>query len=422
MHSSDDGQQQRMTKKALSGVRVLDLTRILAGPFATQMLGDLGAEIIKIEKPLTGDDSRRFGPPFMQDAQGNNTMESSFYLSANRNKKSVTVDIAKPEGQALIRQLALQCDVLVENFKVGDLKRYGLDYAAISQLNPRLIYCSITGFGQTGPYRARPGYDAVFQAMSGLMSVTGLPDDVPGGGPMKTGPSLADIIASHNATAAILAALYSRDANGGTGQHIDIALLDTLIAATSHYASHYLMSGVPPIRRGTEGNGGLPGRLFQCADAAIMIVAGNNAQFVRLCAVLGNAPLGTDPRFVENAKRVLNRKALDGELEPLFLKRQSRELLNALNEASVPAGPVNDIKQAFEDEQVQSREMAVEIPHSVSPTGKTRIVRSPLRLSGTPIDDYLAPPQLGQNTHQVLQALLALDDSELAALAAQKVI
>ena len=408
--------------QALSKIRVLDLSRILAGPWAAQMLGDLGAEVIKVERPRVGDDSRRFGPPFLKDAQGRDTMESAFYISANRNKKSITVDLAKAEGQNLIRQLAAQCDVLIENYKVGDLARYGLDYPSLRALNPRLIYCSVTGFGQTGPYAARPGYDTVFQAMSGLMSVTGLPDDVPGGGPMKTGPSLSDILAGHYTVSAILAALYHRDTVSGQGQQLDVSLLDTSIAAMSHYASHYLVGGDVPIRRGTEGNGGMPSRLFRCADEAIVIVAGNNEQFERLCRVLGCTQAAADPRFATGVLRGRNRQDLAAVLEPAIARRHAAELLAALEEAGVPAGPVYNLKQVFEDEQVRSRGLAVEAPCPGSASGCVPMVGYPVKFSATPADRHAAPPALGQHTRDVLGAVLGLDDAAIDRLAAASVI
>ena len=405
-----------MTKAPLGNIRVLDLSRILAGPWAAQMLADLGAEVIKVERPGKGDDSRQFGPPFLKDAEGRNTRESSFYISANRNKKSITCDISKPEGQALIRDLVSRCDVLLENYKVGDLKRYGLDYASLREVNPRLIYCSLTGFGHSGPYAPRPGYDSIFQAMGGLMSVTGLPDDVAGGGPMKTGPSLADILAGQYAAYAIQAALYARDINGAPGQHIDVALLDALIASTSHYASQYLVSGEVPVRRGTEGNGGMPSRMFRCADGDIMMVAGNNEQYARFCAVLGHPELATDPRFAEISLRVVNRRALGEAFEPLVATWTVRDLLAALDEAGVPAGPINDLAQVFADPHVQARGMCVESHHPLAAGGKVRMVASPVKFSETPITEYRAPPVQGEHTDSVLGELLGMDTTAIQAL------
>ncbi|RKT14214.1 crotonobetainyl-CoA:carnitine CoA-transferase CaiB-like acyl-CoA transferase [Paraburkholderia sp. RAU2J] len=413
-----------MKQGALSGIRVLDLSRILAGPWGAQMLADLGADVIKVERPGKGDDSRQFGPPFLKDRDGNDTRESTFFISANRGKKSITCDIATPEGQALIRSLAAKCDVLLENYKVGDLKRYGLDYESLKPVNPRLVYCSITGFGQTGPYSPRPGYDSIFQAMGGLMSITGNGDDVPGGGPMKTGPSLADIICGQYAASAIVAALYRRDAGGapsGEGQYIDLSLLDSMIAATSHYASQYLVSGEIPIRRGTEGNGGMPSRMFRCADRDIMIVAGNNEQYARLCQVLGRPELATDARFGEIALRVRNRRALGEVFEPLIAQWQSDELLVALDAAGVPAGPINNLQQVFADPHVQARGMCVEATHPLSDDA-VRMVANPVKMSGTPIDSYTAPPTLGQHTDSVLSELLEMSPADIGTLRERKII
>jgi crotonobetainyl-CoA:carnitine CoA-transferase CaiB-like acyl-CoA transferase len=413
-----------MTKGSLSGIRVLDLSRILAGPWGAQMLADLGAEVIKVERPGKGDDSRQFGPPFLRDRDGNDTRESTFFISANRSKKSITCDIATPDGQALIRSLAAQCDVLLENYKVGDLQRYGLDYASLKAVNPRLVYCSITGFGQTGPYSSRPGYDSIFQAMGGLMSITGNGDETPGGGPMKTGPSLADILCGQYAVSAIVAALYHRDAKGeqgGEGQYIDLSLLDSMIAATSHYASQYLVSGEIPVRRGTEGNGGMPSRMFRCADRNVMVVAGNNEQYARLCQVLDHPELATDARFSEIALRVRNRRALGEVFEPLMARWQSCELLAALDAAGVPAGPINDLQQVFDDPHVQARGMCVEVDHPLS-NEPVRVVANPVKMSGTPIVSYTAPPTLGQHTDDVLHDLLHMSRAEIDALRARKII
>lgn len=404
--------------KPLTNIRVLDLSRILAAPWAAQILGDWGAEVIKVERPGQGDDSRRFGPPFLKDPNGVETNESAFYLSANRNKRSIAIDISKPAGQELVRRLAAKCDVLIENYKVGDLKRYGLDYESLRVINPRLIYCSVTGFGQTGPYSSRAGYDSVFQAMGGLMSVTGLPDELAGGAPMKTGPSLADILAGQFALSAILTALYQRDANGGTGQHIDIALLDAMIAAMSHYASHYLVSGDVPIRRGTEGNGGMPSRLFRCADQDIVIVCGNDEQFVRLCEVLGRPELARDPKLEKNVLRVKNRHYLAAVFEPIIATWQGAELLAALECVGVPAGPVYNLQQVFADQHVQSRGMVVDLPHDNAEGGKLRIVANPVKFSSMPTTEYRRPPGAGQHTREILADVLGMDDEQIEGLKA----
>ena len=289
-----------MSRKPLSHIRVLDLSRVIAGPLAAQLLGDLGAEVIKVERAGPGDDARRMGPPFLKDTQGRDTRETPIILGSNRNKKSITLNLARPEGQAIARRLAGMSDVLIENFKVGDLKRYGLDQASLRELNPRLVYCSVTGFGQTGPYAPRPGYDSIFQAMGGLMSVTGYPDDE-GGAPVKTGPSIADFIAGQFAAIGVITALYDRDANreasGGRGQHIDVALLDSVIASLSHYTAQYLAMGEVPVRRGTQGNGGLPSQMFPCADGAVMVVCGNDEQYRRFCEALGHPDTGRRRAF-----------------------------------------------------------------------------------------------------------------------------
>lgn len=408
--------------KPLSNIRILDLSRILAAPWAAQMLGDLGAEVIKVERPKVGDDSRYFGPPFLKDSEGRDTRDSAFFISANRNKKSITVDLSKPEGQDLVRKLAAKSDVLIENYKVGDLKRYGLDYETLRKINPRLVYCSVTGFGQTGPYAARPGYDTLFQAMGGLMSTTGLSDDVPGGGPMKTGPSLADIMSGQFAMSAILAALYHRDQNSGEGQYIDVSLLDSVLASMSHYASAYFLSGQTPPRRGTEGNGGMPSRMYRCADQDIVVIAGNQEQFVRLCQVLGCPEAVDVPEFKTAASRGIHRKKLADVMEPQFKIRQAAELLVALEQAGVPAGPINDLAQAFADPHVQHRGMAVDVAHPTTPGGVLRMVGNPVKYSATPVGDYKAPPSLGQHTREVLGEVLGLDEAAIDALSASSVI
>jgi crotonobetainyl-CoA:carnitine CoA-transferase CaiB-like acyl-CoA transferase len=408
-------------KLPLAGIRVLDLSRVLAGPLAAQMLGDLGAEVIKVERAGVGDDSRKMGPPFLKDTQGRDTRESPILLGTNRNKKSITLDLAKPEGQDIVRRLAALSDVVVENFKVGDLKRYGLDHASLSALNPRLVYCSVTGFGQTGPYAPRPGYDSIFQAMGGLMSVTGYPDEE-GGAPVKTGPSIADFIGGQFAAIGVIAALYQRDANGGQGcgQHVDIALLDSVIASLTHYTAQYLATGIVPVRRGTQGNGGLPSQMFPCADGAVMVVCGNDEQYRRFCTALGHAELGNDERFATNPTRVQNRALLTETFDAITCQWRQQDMLAAMERAGVPAGPIYDLEQVFDDPQVQHRGIAVEVPHPLS--GTVRLAANPIRFSATPITKYTAPPTLGQHTDEVLKGLLGIDDTELARLAAAKVI
>ena len=409
-----------MGKLPLDDIRVLDLTRVLAGPLAAQMLGDLGAEVIKIERPGSGDDARVFGEPYLRDADGRPTRENAFYLSANRNKTSVSINIAEPRGADLVRRLAAKADVVIENYKVGDLARYGLDYEAIRAVNPKVVYCSVTGYGQTGPYAKKPGYDAVFQGQGGLMSVTGLPDHKPGGGPMKVGPSIVDVITGLNVSNAILAALYHRDAQGGVGQHIDVALLDCVVAALSHYAQIYLTSGETPVRKGTQGNGGMPSTLFPCSDGAIMLTAGNDAQYLRLCEAVERPDLAAHELFHTNNVRVANREALTKTFDAIFRRNTVAHWLERLEAFGIPCGPINDIGQVFADPQIQHRKMAVHTPHVLAPD--LRVVGSPLRFSETPIERYVAPPMLGEHTFEVLGRELGLDRARLEALRADGVI
>ena len=392
-----------MSALPLSGIKILDLTRVLAGPLSAQMLADLGAEVIKIERPGTGDDARAFGPPYLKDPDGKANNNNSFYLCANRNKKSVTVNIASSDGQEIIRALAKDCDVFMENYKVGDLKRYGLDYEAIKAVNPDVIYCSVTGFGQTGPYAPRAGYDAIFQAMGGLMSVTGHMDGEPGAGPMKVGPSIVDYMTGMNTSIGILSALYHRDVNGGGGQHVDVCLFDTVIASLSHYAQIFLVNGKSPPRRGTWGNGGMPAGVFRCTDGELMLVVGNDGQFARTCAVLGAPELATDPKFVKNNDRVVNGKEIMAIYAGLFLKNSVAHWLEQLEKAGVPCGPVNDFAHVFADPHVRSRGMEVKVEHPFEP--QLSLIRNALTFSGTPITEYRAPPLLGADTQDVLSSL-----------------
>lgn len=398
---------------ALSGIRVLDLGRVLAAPWTTQILGDLGADVIKVERPDGGDMGRLYGPDTLIDANGRRTRESSFYLCANRNKRSITVDLSKPQGQELIRKLARKCDVLVENFIPGVMRRFGLDYPAIREINPRIVYCSITGYGQTGPYASRPGFDAVFQAHSGLMSVTGIPDDEPGGGPMKTGPSLIDVMTGYNAAIGILAALTHRERVSGKGQYLDIALLDTAVASQSHLLANYLVSGNLPHRRGNEGNGGGPAQVFRCVDGHIYISAGNDHNYVDLCRVLGRPELSQDPRFVTLRDRWINREELTAILNQLVAPWHKRDLLKALVEANVPVSLVNNYEEVFEDEHVHHRMLRIDMPHPLSPTGVVPGIANPVRLSQTPPRYDLHPPLLGEHTHSVLTELLGMRESEI---------
>lgn len=398
----------------LEGLRVLDLGRILAAPLAAQTLGDLGARVIKIERPGRGDEARRWGPPFLKDTQGQDTRESPMYLSANRNKRSLTVDLAQPQGQEIVRRLAARSDVLIENFKVGDLQRHGLDYESICRVNPAIVYCSITGFGQTGPYSRQPGYDSVFQAMSGLMSVTGLPDGVPGAGAMKTGPSMADYMAGQAASTAILAALHGRAAAGGRGRHIDISLLDSTIAAQSHYMATYLATGTVPQRRGTEGNGGLPSQAFACADREIVVICGSEAQYRTFCEVLQHPELADDARFCSNERRLANRRALAQTFGEIIRPWQSGDLLAALDAAGIPCGPVNSYPEVFADPQVQHRQMIQTVAHAQG--GQVALCASPIRFGGEAPREALAPPVLGQHTDELLRQELGLDEAEISRL------
>jgi crotonobetainyl-CoA:carnitine CoA-transferase CaiB-like acyl-CoA transferase len=403
-----------MSPLPLTGIKVLDLTRVLAGPLSAQMLADLGAEVIKIERPGGGDDARIFGPPYLVDPEGKANNNNSFFLCANRNKRSVAVDISKPAGQEIVRELAKSVDIMMENFKVGDLKRYGLDYDSIKKINPGIIYCSVTGYGQTGPYKARPGYDAIFQAAGGLMSVTGHPDGEPGAGPMKVGPSIADVMTGMNASIGILSALFHRKVNGGEGQHVDVCLMDTVIASLTHYAQIYLVNGETPPRRGTSGNGGVPARVFTCADQDIMLVVGNDSQFEKCCGVLGHPELAKDPRFVKNNDRVVYRVELMKVLEDIFITKPAKYWLDELERVGVPAGPINDFKQVFDDEQVKSRGMEVKVKHPLRED--LSLIRNALTFSGTPVKEYRAPPLLGQNTEEVLKGKLGYSDAKLAEL------
>jgi crotonobetainyl-CoA:carnitine CoA-transferase CaiB-like acyl-CoA transferase len=409
-----------MSDLPLTGIRILDLTRVLAGPLSSQMLADLGAEVIKIERPRGGDDARSFGPPYLVDPEGKENNNNSFYLCANRGKMSVTVDLAKPEGQEIIRELAKSCDIMMENFKVGDLKRYKLDYESIRAVNPGIVYCSVTGFGQTGPYAPRAGYDAIFQAMGGLMSVTGHIDGEPGAGPMKVGPSIVDYMTGMNTSIGILAALYHRKANGGAGQHIDVCLLDTVIASLSHYAQIYLINGKTPPRRGTWGNGGMPAGAFRCADGELMLVVGNDAQFARTCAVLGNPDLAADPRFIKNNDRVVHGQEIMAIFAGLFLKKPVAYWLEELGKAGVPCGPINDFAQVFADRHVRERGMEIKVEHPFEPA--LSLIRNPITFSETPVTDYRAPPLLGQNTREVLASRLGYDDAKLDSLKKRQII
>jgi crotonobetainyl-CoA:carnitine CoA-transferase CaiB-like acyl-CoA transferase len=403
-----------MGKRPLSGVRVLDMSRVFSGPWATQLLGDLGAEVIKVEQPGRGDDQRRLGPPFLRDGEGRDTSESSYYLSVNRNKKSIALDVSTAQGQKAVRELSAVSDVFIENFKVGNLARYGLDYESIARVNPRIIYCSITAFGQTGPHRHRIGYDTLIQAMCGVMSVTGHPDGAPGGGPLKPGLVLSDMLAGSFAAMAIQAALYARDAGGGKGQYIDISMFDAQVAAMSHQAMHYLVSGSNPRRYGNGAPSVMPSQAFRCADGHIVMVAANDKQFIRLCAVMGAPHLAEDARFRTNGDRVANRDALMAELEQRFITRTKAEWLDALEREGLVAGPINSLSEVFADPQIEARQMVTTVKHVSG--GTVPLIVSPMRMSGTPLDVYTAPPTCGQHTGEVLRGLLGWSDADIGAL------
>ena len=398
---------------ALAGVRVLDLSRVLAGPWAAQTLGDLGAEVIKIERPGTGDETRGWGPPF---AAGG---DAAYFLCANRNKKSVAVDLAQPEGAELVRALAAQSDVVLENFRAGALAAYGLDYPAVAAANPAVVYCSITGFGQTGPYRERPGYDLLVQAMGGLMSVTGRPDGEPGAGPQKTGVAVTDILTGLYASTAILAALLHRRATG-TGQYIDLALLDVQVASLANLSMNYLVSGVVPQRMGNAHPSIVPYQDFPTADGALVIAAGNDAQFARLCGELGLSELAQDPRFARNQDRVAHRQALILQLCAATRERPTAHWVDRLEAAGVPCGPINGIDAVFDDPQVRAREMQISMPHAAA--GRVPLVASPLRLSASPASYRLTPPALGAHTREVLADLLKMSDAQIDDLAARGIV
>ena len=412
----------------LDGVKILDLSRVLAGPWCAQILGDLGADVIKVERPSArghpgGDDTRGWGPPFLRGSNGQDTGEAAYYLGANRNKRSITIDISSADGQALIRRLSGRCDVLIENYKVGDMSRYGLDAARLRALNPALIYCSITGYGQSGPYRDRAGYDFAIQGLGGLMSVTGasekeIRDDQPGGGPQKAGVAVADLFTGMYATTAILAALRHRDRTG-QGQVIDMALLDSQVAMLANLGANYLTTGVAPQRAGNAHQNIVPYQVFQATDGHLIVAVGNDHQFRKFCAVAGCDELSTDARFATNASRVRHRELLVPLLAARIKERSRREWLTALEAEKVPCGPINDLAEVFADPQVQAREMVVELPHPLS--GSVRLVGSPIRLSATPVSYRRAPPLLGEHTEEVLLEF-GIDPAELARLRQFKVV
>ncbi|PLW85591.1 CoA transferase [Halioglobus japonicus] len=384
---------------ALSHIRVLDLSRILAGPWASQMLGDLGADVIKVENPAGGDDTRRWGPPYMADEHGEATAEAAYYLCANRNKRSVCIDMKAPEGQAQLRELAAQSDVLIENFKVGGAAKYGLDYASLSAINPRLVYCSITGFGQTGPLANRPGYDFLVQAMGGLMSVTGERDGKPGAGPQKVGVALTDIMTGLYAVIGIQAALAERE-HSGLGQHVDLALLDVTAATLANQATNYLVGGMNPTRLGNAHPNIVPYQSFVASDGHLIVAVGNDGQFRRYVEVLGVPELADDARFSTNSQRVANRDALVPLLQARMLERGKDEWIALLEQAGVPAGPINTVAEVFAEPQIQARDMQVNLSHPLNPD--LQLAGNPIKLSRTPVEYRRPPPQLGEHTDEVI--------------------
>ena len=417
--------QNTASRGALTGIKVLDLSRVLAGPWATQMLADLGADVIKVERPVAGDDTRHWGPPFLKDDVGNDTREASYFTACNRNKRSITIDMAHPEGQALLRKMAAEADVVVENFKVGGLKQYGLDYDSLKAINPRLIYCSITGFGQDGPYAERAGYDLMVQAMCGLMSITGHADEQPGGGPLKVGVAVIDVFTGLYASNAILAAINARDnaRNGtGEGQYIDMALLDVGMAVLANQAAGYLATGKAPGRAGNIHPSLAPYQDFKTSDGNVLLAIGNDGQFARFCAAVGHAEWAQDARFTTNTARVQNRTALLALMVPLMQTRSTQEWITLFEDKAVPCGPINTVADAFNDPQVRHRGIAKSLPrHAGDGIGQVATVANPMRLSATPVSYRSAPPSLGQHTHAVLQEM-GLDEARISNLQSTGVI
>jgi crotonobetainyl-CoA:carnitine CoA-transferase CaiB-like acyl-CoA transferase len=403
----------------LSHIRVLDLSRVLAGPWAGQNLADLGAEVIKVERPGSGDDSRAFGPPWVKDRDGRDTKDSAYFTSANRGKKSVTLNLAVAEGQAIARELATKSDVLIENYKYGDLVRYGLGYEQLKGLNRRLVYCSVTGFGQTGPYRERPGYDFMIQGMGGMMSITGQPSGSPGGEPMRAGVPIADIITGMYASIAICAALAHRE-RSGEGQHLDLALLDSQIALLAYQNTNYFATGMPPKRIGNLHPNIVPYQPFRAADGEVILACGNDNLYRKFCEAAGCPELAADPRFASNGKRVENRSELTRLLGEVFKRKTKREWLDLLEAAGVPNGPINDVAQVFAEPQVKARSVRIELDHPAA--GRLPLVASPMRFSATPVEYRQAPPLLGEHTDEVLRGLLGKDPGEIERLRASRVI
>lgn len=400
----------------LAGLRVFDLTRILAGPTCTQLLGDLGADIIKIERPGEGDDTRRWGPPYVRNADGSESDASAYYLASNRNKRSLTIDIAKPEGQELAKRLIADCDILVENFKAGGLKKYGLDYDSVKAVRPDIVYCSITGFGQSGPYASRAGYDYLAQGMGGMMSLTGDPE----GEPMKVGVGISDIMCGMYATSAILAAIHHRTKTG-EGQYIDLALLDTQVAWLVNEGLNYLVSGKVPKRLGNEHANIVPYKVMPCKDGYFILAVGNDRQFQRFCTFAGAPELAEDPRFATNSLRIANREALYEILPEYTRKYTIDEWVEGLSELGVPCGPVNTLDRVFEDPQVQHREMQISMPYPGSEKGEVDLIGNPVKMSRTPVEYRVPPPHVGEHTEEVLKEF-GLSEEEIARLRGDEII
>ncbi|HMV54220.1 MAG TPA: CaiB/BaiF CoA-transferase family protein [Rhodocyclaceae bacterium] len=404
---------------ALSHLKVLDLSRILAGPWASQLLGDLGADVLKIERPGIGDDTRHWGPPNLCDSDGRDTGIAAYYLCANRNKRSVAIDITQPAGQVLVRELAQRADVVLENYKVGGLAKYGLDYPALAELNPRLVYCSITGFGQDGPYANRAGYDFLIQGMGGLMSVTGAKDGEPGAGPQKVGVALTDILTGLYATAAVLGALSHRDRTG-EGQHIDLALLDVQVACLANQAMNFLTTGIAPKRMGNAHPNIVPYQDFPTADGDMILAIGNDSQFAKFCELAGRPEWANDPRFATNAQRVANRDSLIPLMRQVTVMRTTKTWIGVFEAGGVPCGPINDLARVFADPHVVARGLCVEVPHEVA--GRIPLVANPIRYSATPVEYRSAPPGLGRDTVSALQDWLDCDAVRITELLEQGAI
>jgi crotonobetainyl-CoA:carnitine CoA-transferase CaiB-like acyl-CoA transferase len=404
---------------ALSHIRVLDLTRVLAGPWCAQTLADLGADVIKIERPEVGDDTRHWGPPYLKTPDGEDTHEAAYYLAANRNKRSVTVDIASPEGQRIVRELVAQSDVVLENYKVGQLKKYGLDYESLKAVKPDIVYCSVTGFGQTGPYAHRAGYDFIIQGIGGFMSITGERDGQPGGGPQKAGVAISDLMTGMYATVGVLAALSHRDRTG-EGQYIDMALLDVQVAMLANMNTNFLASGKPPVRWGNAHPNIVPYQTFQTSDGWIIVAVGNDGQFRKFVEAGGRGDLADDPRFAVNPSRVRNRDVLVPILAEMVRSRGKHEWLAALEAAGVPCGPINDLGEVFDDPHVVARGMQIDLPHPSG--GPVRLVASPLKMSATPVEARVHPPMLGEHTARVLSDVLGYDEARILGLRDRKVI